>query len=109
MAGEERSHQADRAGSHYDDWTPLDALSQSGDILSCGLGIGVQDAVGGDWPHLGNEDSKYRLETIRKLHQQFRIRIGDMSRFVAVRCGHNVTFLKIRRLRTGNASDLHVS
>ena len=61
-AREERGQEPDGAGAPDHDRTPLDAGAEPERPAPQRLGVGMQDAVGADRPHLGDEDAEHRIE-----------------------------------------------
>ena len=87
-----------------------DALAEAPDVGAEHLGIGMQDAVGGDRSHLRDEDAEDRIDA--------RPAAGSARRGTGRRCGRSCgrrscattsPVAKRRRAAFGDARDLHVA
>ncbi len=86
-AGEERGEQADRAGAPDDDRAAGDAGAERRAATAERLGVGMEDAVGADRTHLGDEDAEDRVDLRRQGDQELVGGIGGVAGLVAEGAG----------------------
>ena len=107
--GEKRGHEADGAAAPDHHRPTGDPGPQRGAGGAERFGIGVQQAVGADRPHLGHEDAEDGIEIRGQRHDELVAWIGGVSGLVAEGGGDGIARGEARRRRGDDAGDLHVA
>ena len=105
---EQRGAQPDDATAGDEDVTVADAVAERLDALAAQLGGGMEQAVGADRSHLGEQDPEDRVEVAGHGHGEV-VRPEDVARAVSVGGGDQVAHGEVVAAALDDLGDLHVA